>query len=105
MRRDVVTDPVWRGHVVENAVGAHLLNGLIGPQWSITYWREGNYEIDFVVESGKSTWAIEVNSGRTGKLVGMELFRKKYPKSQGLVIGTGGIPLETFFSRAASEWF
>jgi hypothetical protein len=31
--------------------------------------------------------------------------RARYPQSAALLVGTGGIPLEEFFSRPAEAWF
>jgi len=95
----------WWGRLVENAVGAHLLNGLHGPQWSITYWRDGDREVDFVVNHGTDVWALEVKSGRSGKRGGVEAFRQAYPKARAWLIGADGVKLEEFFSRPASSWF
>jgi len=103
--RDTVANAVWWGRLVENAAGAHFLNGLSGPEYSITYWREGDREVDFVVTRGTETWAIEIKSGRAGKLSGMEHFRRRYPEAKTLIIGTGGIPLEQFFLSDAQVWF
>jgi hypothetical protein len=98
-------DPSWWGRLVENAVGAHLLNHLQGPAWSITYWRHGREEVDFVVSHGQRTWAIEVKSGRYNKTGGLTSFRKCYPRADVWLIGDTGIPLADFFSRPAQEWF
>lgn len=104
-RQEAVADGGWWGRLVENAVGAHLLNGLQGPDWNVSYWREGDREVDFVVAHGSRVWAIEVKSGRPGKLSGIEAFRNRYPKATVWLIGAGGIGLEEFFGRAAREWF
>ena len=40
--------PETWGRLVESAVGAHLLN-TASSGMQITYWREGNKEVDFVV--------------------------------------------------------
>lgn len=93
-----VEDTVWRGRLVENAVGAHLLQSLHAPNISVTYWRKGNLEVDFVVESGDQTLAIEVKSGRAGKVPGLAAFKKLYPHSRAVIIGGSGIPLEEFFA-------
>jgi hypothetical protein len=90
---------------VENAVGAHLLNGLPGPDWSITYWRDGDEEVDYVVAHGTKVWAIEVKSGRPGKWSGVSAFKKRYPKAQVWLVGADGVKLEEFFRRPAFEWF
>ncbi len=97
-------DALW-GRLVENAVGAHLLNSLVGPEWRITYWRDGAAEVDFVVSHGTLDFAVEVKSGRHSRLSGLEAFRKRYPKAATLLIGSDGIPLSEFFSREPSMWF
>jgi predicted AAA+ superfamily ATPase len=104
-RKQAAADGGWWGRLVENAVGAHLLNGLQGPDWSVTYWRDGDAEVDFVVAHGARVWALEVKSGRPGKMSGITAFRKKYPKAKVWIVGSGGIRLEDFFSREAREWF
>lgn len=98
------SDPVWWGRLVENAVGAHLCNGLGSMEFGVTYWRDGKYEVDFVVERGKDIWAIEVKSGGTGDAKGLERFRAKYPEAKTLMVGGPGIPLEEFFSVPAGRW-
>lgn len=103
--RDAVGDPAWWGRLVENAVGSHLCNGLSGTEYSITYWRDGDKEVDFVVTRGAESWAVEVKSGRTGKISGIEHFRSKYGDANALVVGAGGIPLEQFFMSEANVWF
>jgi hypothetical protein len=91
-------DTTWYGRVLENAVGAHLLNHLPTPEWSVTYWRDGNKEVDFVVTHGHQTWGIEVKSGRPRNRLGMLAFRKAYPDARVLVIGAEGIDPKRFFS-------
>jgi predicted AAA+ superfamily ATPase len=99
-----VSDPVWWGRLVENAVGAHLCNGLGSMEYGVTYWRDGKYEVDYVVERGNDIWAIEVKSGGTGDAKGLERFRAKYPEAKTLMVGGPGIPLEEFFSVPAASW-
>lgn len=103
--RRALADGAWWGRLVENAVGAHLLNQLQGPAWSLTYWRDGNVEVDFVLNHGAKTWAIEVKSGRGQKTSGLTAFRQRYPKAQSWLIGETGVPLSEFFSKPAVEWF
>lgn len=95
----------WWGRLVENAVGLHLLNQLPRESYAVSYWRDGMQEVDFVVTRGKEVWALEVKSGRPGRNSGLERFRERYPRAKALLIGTGGIPLEEFFSRPAPDWF
>ena len=74
-------------------------------EFGVTYWRAGAEEVDFVVTHGKRIWAIEVKSSRTGKLAGLAAFMKQFPKAQPWLIGGGGVPLEEFFARPATDWF
>ena len=101
---DTLGDAIWWGRLVENAVGAHLFNSLLAVEYEITYWREGNHEVDFVVARGRDIWAIEVKSGRSGKTSGLTRFRDRYPQARALLVGAQGIPLETFFNRDAGLW-
>lgn len=99
-----LADTAWWGRLVENAVGAHLCNSLISVEYSVTYWREGNYEVDYVVSRGREVWAIEVKSGSSGKASGLNRFRTRYPAAKALLVGAQGIPLAEFFSKPAGAW-
>jgi len=69
------------------------------PEWIETQWRH------FVVSQGVQDWAVEVKSGRGGKVSGMAAFRKRYPKAKAWLVGATGIKLEEFLSHPATEWF
>lgn len=58
-----------------------------------------------LVAHGERIWALEIKSGRPGKLSGLQAFRKRYPRSKAWVVGSGGVRLEEFFGREAPEWF
>ena len=93
------------GRLVESCIGAHLLNSSFGTDISVTYWRERNHEVDFVVRRGKTAVAIEVKSGaRRASLPGMEAFAKAYKPKRQLLIGGQGIPLEEFLAKPAAHW-
>ena len=100
-----LSDPALWGRLVENSVGAHLLNHLQGLPFEVTYWRERNNEVDYVVRSGDVLWAIEVKSGRPNRAKGLETFLRKYPKARPLIVGSGGMALETFFSEEPRSLF
>jgi uncharacterized protein len=99
-----IADTSWWGRLVENAVGGYLLGTLSPADYSITYWRERDREVDFVIARGIKLWAIEVKSGRSGKTTGLELFRARYPDAQILIVGGSGIPLQEFFATPAEMW-
>ena len=96
---EAAADGTWWGRIVENAVGGVFSNCLAPVEYSLTYWRDGPAEVDFVVSRGQKTTAIEVKSGRGGKTAGLSAFRKQYPKADALMIGASGIPLEEFFEQ------
>jgi hypothetical protein len=71
----------------------------------VTYWRQAAEEVDFVVSRGPQDWAVEVKSGRGGKVSGLAAFRQRYPKTQAWLVGATSIKLEEFVSRPATEGF
>lgn len=91
-------DPALWGRLVENAVGAHLVNHLQGLPYEVTYWRHRNDEVDYVVRTGEKVCAIEVKSARPDRARGMASFARRFPKARMLVVGSGGMALEEFFS-------
>ncbi|MCU0401287.1 MAG: DUF4143 domain-containing protein, partial [Algoriphagus sp.] len=85
------------GRWVESAVGAHLINQSFKiKKLNIYYWREGNDEVDFVVEYQKRIIALEVKTSKVGGLTGLNAFAKAFRPEKSLVIGTDGIPWEYF---------
>ncbi len=62
-------------------------------------------EVDFVLQRGNVTVAIEVKSGaRRTSLPGLEAFAKKYKPRRLLLVGGQGIPLEEFLSKPVAHW-
>lgn len=92
----IVSSPKEWGRLVESSVGAHLINHSISGGYQCYYWREGNHEVDFVIEKNGKVIAIEVKSGRRGENRGISVFAQKFHPGQVLLVGTGGIGLEDF---------
>jgi predicted AAA+ superfamily ATPase len=92
---EALADTEFRGHLVENAIGASLLN----EEKELFYWNDRKYELDFVVREGERLLAIEVKSGRKRSAPGLGLFLKRVPQAKGLIIGGEGadLSLEDFF--------
>jgi uncharacterized protein len=103
--QEALADRAWWGRLVENAVGAHLLNSLPTSIYELNYWREKDIEIDFCLSVGTARYGIEVKSGRIGKVSGIERFAKRYSKSTNIMVGAGGIELAQFFSSDPSNMF
>ncbi|MBI4622677.1 MAG: ATP-binding protein [Verrucomicrobia bacterium] len=87
----------WRGRLVENAVGATLLSAAEAEGWTVTYWRERDLEVDFVVETPTELFAVEVKSGRPDRPAGLKAFLNRYPEAFPVVIGGDKLPVEYFF--------
>lgn len=98
-------DGDYWGRLVESCVGAHLVNSSFGTNVGVTYWRERNHEVDFVLQQGKAVVAIEVKSGRRREaLPGMEAFARVFKPRRQLLVGGQGIALEEFLLKPASHW-
>lgn len=103
---DIRNTPDRWGHLFESAVGAHLANQAFEHGLKLTYWRDGNYEVDFVLSREDSHIAIEVKSGRKrDSLAGMTRFIKQFNPHRTLLIGTGGMPIQEFFQTPATALF
>ncbi len=87
------SDPEWRGRVFESAIGAHLLR--IGEP--LFYWRDGEHEVDFVIDTGRQLVGIEVKSGRRKRQQSTIAFKKKFPHAQVIFLdwNTGASFLES----------
>ena len=59
--------------------------------------------MDFVLHAGKQIVALEVKSGRPGRISGLAAFRKQYPNAITVIIGANGIPLETLFRSEPAD--
>ncbi len=107
---DAKADRSFWGCLVESAVGAHLLN-TCNPATRVLYWREASDEVDFVLQSGLRSVAIEVKTGsRVRSSRGMRIFEERFRPHRTLLVTErgqphGSIPLGIFLSRPASAWF
>jgi predicted AAA+ superfamily ATPase len=98
-------DHAYWGRLVESAVGAHLVNESYSEGVGVYYWREGEKEVDFVVQHGKSISAIEVKSASVlGALSGMDEFSKKFKPKKMLLVGGDGIPVGDFLGQPIAGW-
>jgi uncharacterized protein len=95
------TPELW-GRVTESAVGAELLARNLehsSTQPLIYYWRNGGSEVDYVVRHQGELFAYEVKSGANrGNVAGLDAFCTQHSEARPLVIGTGGLSLEAWFT-------
>jgi predicted AAA+ superfamily ATPase len=104
-RMEIQAQPEVYGRWVESTIGAHLLNQSITQQIELYYWREGNYEVDFVLQKGNKTIGIEVKSGRNKLSDGIPAFAKYFNPTKILLVGREGIPIEEFLTIPVSDLF
>lgn len=94
--QEAKNDPAFWGQLIECAVGSCLFRLAEKAGMGLFYWREGNYEVDFILQKGKSLTAIEVKSGRVrSRLSGMDRIERRYPKIKRVVVG-GDISVQDF---------
>lgn len=72
-------DPQWYGFMFESMVGAHLAQQ---NERTLYYWKEGQDEVDYIVENPEYTLAIEIKSGTRKRATrGLNKFSRRYPKA------------------------
>ena len=97
-------DRTFWGRLFETAVGAHLVNTR-DQATQVHYWRQGDAEVDFVLERGRRRYLVEVKSNGRRDGRGRSLFIERFGATQSLIVGGDGIPLVDFLSVPASQWF
>ena len=102
---EAVVDAKMWGRLVESSVGAHLLNYGISERYDLYYWREGNHEVDFVLQRGDKVVGLEVKSGARADNEGMSVFAEKFKPERVLLVGMGGIPYDEFLKINPAELF
>ncbi len=100
----IINPELW-GRLVESSVGAHLINYSISERYNLYYWREGNNEVDFILEKGDKIIGLEVKSGMKADNAGMNVFAEKFHPEKILLVGTGGIPYDEFLKINPKELF
>jgi hypothetical protein len=102
---EVRANPDQWGRWVESAVGAHLANAAATGEVDLFYWRERNYEVDFVVQTRRKLMAIEVKGGRAPLAhAGTTAFTNQFKTQRTLLVGADGISVETFLSQPVAYW-
>ena len=102
--KTIVTPDLW-GRLVESSVGTHLINHSISERYNLHYWRDGNYEVDFVLEKGDKMIGLEVKSGMKAINAGMSVFSERFHPEKVMLVGTGGIPYDEFLKISPKELF
>lgn len=78
----VSTDPSHRGRVFELAVGLELMQ----QPGTLSYWRDGQAEVDFVYEHDGQVFAIEVKSGWRTANKGLDQLARQNPRIRRVIL-------------------
>ncbi|NDV45889.1 ATP-binding protein [Paludibacter sp. 221] len=100
-----IVDPKLWGRLVESSIGTHLINHAISERYNLYYWRDGNYEVDFVLEKGDKVIGLEIKSGMKAENAGMGIFAERFHPEKVLLVGTGGLPYDEFLKINPKELF
>jgi len=101
---DGLRDPRLWGSVYESAVGAYLQNcAMESSDLDLYYWREGNWEMDFVLRHGNKVLGIEVKSNDATAARNAAAFKANFPGSACILVGRSGIPFEAFMKTPPRE--
>ncbi len=92
---EIIMQPEQWGRIVESSIGAHLLNCSFSGGYKVYYWRNGNDEVDFVLEKRGKVIGIEVKAG-AGNPKGMAAFKKQNEPDKILLVGKTGMPWQEF---------
>ncbi|NDC78609.1 MAG: ATP-binding protein [Chitinophagia bacterium] len=93
------------GRLVESAVGAHLLAHAHSQSFTVHYWREGNDEVDFVIERDGRVIGIEVKSGYGQATSSLSSFQRKMSPDRVYIVGEAGIPWADFLRMDPGNLF
>ena len=102
-RKTVRSSPMIWGRVFESAIGAHIINYGFTSRYETGYWRDGKYEVDFVIKYKDRIAGIEVKSNNKSTTGGLEEFRRRFNPYRTLVVGDGGLMPVDFLSMNPLE--
>jgi hypothetical protein len=95
---------LW-GRLFESAVGAHIMNCAYTGRFEVYYWREGKSEVDFVLVKNSKIVAVEVKSNHEKDTSGLHVFSELFHPHRSVLVGEGGISMETFLHSDLKELF
>ena len=101
----VVADRKAWGHIFESAVGAYIVNEAFKHRFEVTYWRDGNDEVDFVLKKNNSIVAIEVKGNAEKRTAGLDEFRNRFNPTNAFIVGPEGVKPEDFLKMDLRKLF
>ena len=96
---NALIQPKQWGRFYESAIGAHLVSKAFENRFDLFYWRQGNDEVDYVIQKRDCLMAIEVKSNHEKTTTGLQVFKEKFSPKVSLIIGPEGIGVDEFLSH------
>lgn len=92
--------------MTESLTGRIEMTNHAGPDsYDLSYWREHNAEVDFILHKGNKIIAIEVKSGYAKPPSGILVFQKQYQNVKPVLVGDQGLPWQTFLGMHPQDLF
>jgi len=88
---DALENTEFWGRHVESAIGAHLFNSARANNLKLSYWREGNFEVDFILQHKNKVIGIEVKIGSAKFTKGMQRFSTHFKPYKMYLISNDGL--------------
>ena len=88
---EVIENSEHWGRHVESAIGCHLLNASKETHFKLYYWREGNNEVDFVIQYKNKVVGLEIKIGSSKFTKGMLKFKNQFNPHKIYLISNEGI--------------
>lgn len=93
------------GHIYESGIGTYLVNKAFTDGFEVFYWRERNYEVDFILRKNSSVVAIEIKSNAEKRSDGLDKFTELFKPKASFIVGDGGISAEEFLTMDLNRLF
>ena len=88
------------GRYFESAIGAHIVSQAFVDRYDVYYWRDGNDEVDYILQKKNKIIAVEVKSNHERHTTGLEKFKDKFHPDNILLVGPEGMSAEDFLSTS-----
>lgn len=102
---EALRDPKVWGHFFESAVGSHIVSSALTGNYEVYYWREGVFEVDYVIKKDNKIVAIEVKSNFDTTNKGLAQFRERFNPHSSIVVGKGGVDAAIFLGTNPAKLF
>lgn len=100
----IIDRRAW-GRIVESGIGTHIVSRAFVRRFDVFYWRDGNYEVDFILRKNHSVVAIEVKSNAEKRTKGLDKFTEMFKPTASFIVGDGGIKTDDFLSMDITKLF